>query len=93
MRTILLKLLIAASALLGNFAMAQTVNWANWTAPGSYPSSVSGPGTTIRYANGASGSLTLPDSTVAAIKVASTTVPALSSKPRSINLAFTVARI
>jgi hypothetical protein len=29
----------------------------------------------------------------AAIKVASTTVPALSSKPRSINLAFTVAKI
>jgi len=61
MHTIALKLLIAASALLSSFAMAQTVNWLNWTAPGSYPSSVSGGGTTINYA---SGSLTLPDSTV-----------------------------
>jgi hypothetical protein len=63
MRTIALKLWIAASALLGSFAMAQTVNWVNWTAPGSYPSSVSGGGATINYASGANGTLTLPNST------------------------------
>jgi hypothetical protein len=63
MRTIVLKLWIAASALLGSFAMAQTVNWVNWTAPGSYPSSVSGGGATINYASGANGTLTLPNST------------------------------
>ena len=43
-------------------AQAITVNWLNWTAPATYPLSNSGP--PYNYANGASGTITLPDGSV-----------------------------
>lgn len=54
-------------------AQAQTtVNWMNWTAPGSYPSRFNNAptqpgGAPYDYINGATGSLTLPDNTVVGV--------------------------
>lgn len=57
-----LRGVIYVSALLCITANAQTVNWMNWTAPGAYPLNNAVPAYT--YANGASGTLTLPDTSV-----------------------------
>ncbi len=49
-------------ALLSGMVHAQTLNWVNWTNPGTYPNSNANPAYT--YTNGANGTLTLPDTTV-----------------------------
>lgn len=48
-------------------ARAQTLNWMQWTAPAGYPANYTGGPTPYAYVNGASGLLTLPDSSVVTV--------------------------